>query len=671
MCPVSQREFLPQESGLSRVSVALLPDNRHTAQPIAVSKRLTLSNRFGEVPVRVLTALVLATTTLLAQLPTPPPPPPASPQGLPPRDVVQRPEPVGTGAIRGRVVAADSGAPIRRATVNLSPAPPPVPTAPPAGTPASATTSTTRTVTVNGSTQTISGSVPLGAMRGRTATTDSQGNFEFIGLPAGFYRVFANSGQYSAAYLSSSYGAKRAPTPLSSDPGTPIELADGQKFDKATIALQRGAVITGRVTDDGGEPMARVQVYTMFVPSGGTRAQRSGGNAQTDDLGQFRLFGMMPGDYMVVAEARGTSFVQPNAPAESEEDKIGFLTTYFPGTADEGSAQRVRTRAGGETPGVEIRMVTGRLFHISGTITDSQGRSSSRMSGTLVRNVMGSMSNLGFSTDEQGRFQMRNIPPGSYKLIARGRPQGPEQQGEPGEMAILPLTINSDLDGIAVVTMPGATISGQVVFEQGPPQPAPGQASLQMRVSATPADPVNMGGIPVPQPALVSPDLTFQMKGVMGEFLLRSNAPGQFVKAVMLGAEDISDSPREFKNGDRVTIVMTSRASTVEGNVTDAKGAPVPEAAILVFSDDKASWRYNSLRTRRGGTDQNGHFKIAGLVPGRYYAIAAPRERMNVSTLNQDAAFFEQLSKEATTLVVGEDETRQVDLKLAASPSGG
>ena len=62
---------------------------------------------------------------------------------------------------------------------------------------------------------------------------------------------------------------------------------------------------------------------------------------------------------------------------------------------------------------------------------------------------------------------------------------------------------------------------------------------------------------------------------------------------------------------------------------------------------------------------------MTGLLPGRYYALAAPRERMNISSMNQDATFFEQLAKDATTIVVGEDETRQVDLKLVPLAGGG
>jgi protocatechuate 3,4-dioxygenase beta subunit len=623
--------------------------------------------------VRLLTACLIALSAFAAQLAPLPPQPPPNPQGLPPRDVVPRAEPTGTAAIRGRVVAADTGSPIRRASVTLiSMAPPVALTPPPPPGQGRGAAPETRTVTVNGVAQTVTTSVSVNvSMRPRTMTTDAQGGFEFTGLPAGSYRVMANAGQYSAAYLSGAYGAKRPNTPMIQDQGAAIDLVDGQRFDKATISLQRGGVITGRVTDENGDALARVQVYTMFLMAGSSRPQRTGSTVSTDDLGQFRLFGLQPAEYLVVAEARGPTFVQPNAPPEREEDKIGFMTTYFPGTADEASAQRVRVRAGGETPGVEIRLVSGRLFTISGMVLDSQGRASARTSGQLMKSAVGFSNSYGFSTDEQGRFQMKNIAPGAYRLIVRGRnPGGPEVQADQ-EMAVMPLAVNSDLEGVTVVTGTGPTITGTIVFEQGPPQLPPGQPSLQIRVSATPGDPQNLGGMPMPQAALVTPDLTFTMKNVFAEVLLRTSAPGQYLKAVTLNGEDITDTPREFKTGDRVTLVMTSRVSTLEGTVTDAKGSPVTDASIVVFSEDKTTWRFNSTKIKRSGVDQAGHFRVMGVLPGRYFAIAVPRDRMAISTLNQDTAFFEQLSKEATTLVVGEDEQRQVDLRLAAPAGGG
>jgi hypothetical protein len=100
--------------------------------------------------------------------------------------------------------------------------------------------------------------------------------------------------------------------------------------------------------------------------------------------------------------------------------------------------------------------------------------------------------------------------------------------------------------------------------------------------------------------------------------------------------------------------------------VTDAKGSPVAEASIMLFGEDKGSWRAISVRTRRASPDQTGHFRLIGVLPGRYYIIATPRERLALPSFAMDAGYFEQFAKEATSLVIGEDEQRQVDLKLSA-----
>lgn len=144
----------------------------------------------------VMTAVVFVMSLAGAgpQVPPVPPPAVARPDGQGPmRDPARRPlpEPKGTAVIRGRVVSSDTGTPVRRATVNLSMVPPLTPVGP--VTAAAATPPPTQAVVI----------------RPKTATTDAQGGFEFTQLPAGSYRLSASPAQYSAAYLATSFGARR------------------------------------------------------------------------------------------------------------------------------------------------------------------------------------------------------------------------------------------------------------------------------------------------------------------------------------------------------------------------------------------------------------------------------------------------------------------------------
>jgi protocatechuate 3,4-dioxygenase beta subunit len=577
--------------------------------------------------------------------------------------------------IRGRVVAADTGLPIRQANVSLTWMQP-------------VTLGSGGDGVIGGVVGGVVGSVPGGVVttatlqaqgrgrglmasnvfRPRSTRTDDQGNFEFKALPAGSYRIYASTGQYSAQYLSLGYGGRRT----NADPGLPIQLSDGQTFDKATIALPRGAVIAGRVTDDGGEPMARVQVYGLWFPPGSRRGQRNSGGAQTDDLGQFRLFGLQPGDYLVVAEARMPTYVNPDAIlSDAEEDRSGFLTTFYPGTPDEGAAQRVRTRAGAESGGIDIRMVKGHLYRIAGTVMDSQGNPAVGVNGELrpktATTGMGVVG--GFTTGEQGRFQMQNLPPGAYRLILRQQPpnfgpNGPE--GAQGEMAQVPITLaGTDLENLMIVMTPGVTVTGHVEFEQGPPE----SPIAQMRVSAIPGEPDFPMFGPSPN-TTVRKDLTFKLQGLSGETLIRGGGglpPPYYVKAVLVGGADVTDIPREFKAQDHVTLLVSSRGATLEGTVTDAKGTPTSDAGIIVFPENKASWHASSTRVRRSSPDAQGRYRISPMHPGRYFIVATDRGRLNTFQGTDYAAFYDELSKDATTLIINEDETRTVDLKVVTS----
>ena len=84
---------------------------------------------------------------------------------------------------------------------------------------------------------------------------------------------------------------------------------------------------------------------------------------------------------------------------------------------------------------------------------------------------------------------------------------------------------------------------------------------------------------------------------------------------------------------------------------------------VLVFPDEKASWRVGSPHMRTGMSQKGGKYTVTGLVGGRYHAIAFPYRSVALSP-DLPPEFFERLARDGTTVVLAEDERRVVDLQV-------
>ena len=103
------------------------------------------------------------------------------------------------------------------------------------------------------------------------------------------------------SYVQLQYGQQR---PF--EPGKPVEVLEAQTVEKVDFALPHGGVITGRILDEFGEPLADTQVAAMrYQNMGGRRRLMPAGRpAMTNDIGEFRLFAIPPGQYYLSATLR-------------------------------------------------------------------------------------------------------------------------------------------------------------------------------------------------------------------------------------------------------------------------------------------------------------------------------------------------------------------------------
>jgi hypothetical protein len=553
--------------------------------------------------------------------------PDASPQGpgqgmrLPPRAQGGRQQPAdlppGTSVLRGQVIAADTGSPIRRAQVRVA---------------------------------------SLDARESRVIATDAQGRFEIGQLPAGRYTMTASK----AGFVTLQYGQRRA-----SESGTPLELADNQAIDKLTIALPRGGVIGGRIVDEFGEPVANATVMAMrYGYSGGTRrlmpAPGANANDQTDDQGRYRLFGLPPGEYYVSAilRAGGRELM------DSSGERSGYAPTYFPGTSNMGEAARVTLGVSQENSEISFGLIASKMVTVTGHVLNSEGQPATGGVVILATGNAGAgrgMFQAGGNgrIDQTGTFRMPNVAPGNYELQARtaGRADG--------QFARMNLSVGAaDIEGLTIVTAPGARVLGSVVTDTGEaPDFRPQQLQIFARAAA--ADLQFGGGFG--GAAIVHDDWTFEITNVSEARLIRASAPqGWTLKSVTVNGSDITDTPAEFPQGQTVSgvvVVLSKQIATLTGLVADARNRPVLDATVVVFPEDERLWTFQSRFVKTARPDQEGKYRISSLPPSEHYLIIAVQGLEDGQAGDPD--YLASIKANAARFAVNEGENKSVDVKFS------
>ena len=159
---------------------------------------------------------------------------------------------------------------------------------------------------------------------------------------------------------------------------------------------------------------------------------------------------------------------------------------------------------------------------------------------------------------------------------------------------------------------------------------------------------------------------TFELGNLTDARLIRVSAPqGWMLKAVTLNGQDLTDTPIDVPPGQHLAglrVEITQKIGAVTGTVVDARKQPVLDATVVLFPADERLRTVQSRFTRTARPDQEGTFRITGLPPGDYRAVALQGLE---DGQDGDPDFLASIEDLATRLALEEGESRALTLELA------
>ncbi len=440
--------------------------------------------------------------------------------------------------------------------------------------------------------------------RRRRTTTGPDGRFHLSGLVAGEYAVLVDKTGFEQR------GILRTTAKL--------RLAEGEARKSVRIALRPAAVITGRVLDAHGDPLrgAHVRVFRRSYHPGRNR-WRAAGSVSSNDLGEYRIYGLAPGKYAVRARP----------PRETAPPGILYYESareFYPGVPEADQAALIRVSWGSEVSAVDFELGAAPDTSLGGVALDGD---TGKPCPCFLR-VSGDdgQGHGQIMAGPEGLFAFRGLAPGSYYISA-----------SPGghRSARLPVQVTeSPTDDIALVTTDGLTVSGEVAFEDRedtledqPPgaeeRPRPLQVVLTDKIEV---NRTRRTSIPAPQTSGL-----FEISRLLSgpyRISLRNLPTGGYLRAVTLAGRRL-DKPEITVPPDTsvssLKLEVAFDGAVVSGTVKPPEGVGADEIStgwVVVIPDKTNGYQYRG----RLRLDTNASFTLPGMPPGGYtlYSVPAP-----------------------------------------------
>ncbi len=491
-----------------------------------------------------------------------------------------------------------------------------------------------------------------------TASTDADGHFHIENVVPGRYRIFIERTGFVGV---NGHGLK-------SDTNV-FTVQAGQSVEDLLFRMLPTAVISGRITDEDGDPMPSVRVVAQKKKPGKS-TRESVGTEATNDLGEYRLAGLFPGQYWIVAmppvDFRDYEKQEKSLAGEGPPD-TRYINTYYPGTYDAMLASPVTLKAGDEMP-VNFTLVPARTYRVRGIITGVTA--GQKPSVELVSKAGDSIRASEVGPD--GQFEVRGVAPGSYAVRA-STPIESQSFTARQDVSV----VAADVDGVKLTPLPSFTLSGHLRIEGGAAADLT-QYSANLRQAELPDDPgfvmsQEFFGTNAPVDRLGN----FEWKNVTsGNYIVQvygGNGQGFFLKSARLGERNI-ETGFTASGPATLDLLVSTKGGTVEGAVVDAavekavdkegdKVHPVANATVVAVPEEK--YRKLPDRFEIESTDQHGRFTIRGIAPGSYALYAWQDLEDGVY---RDPDFLKSQEANGTAVRVEEGSHQQIELKV--SPVG-
>jgi len=486
---------------------------------------------------------------------------------------------------------------------------------------------------------------------GYGAQTDDSGHFSISKIQPGRYSLFVDR----VGYVRQSYGQT-----ASARQGAILALAAGESAHDLVFRMVPWSVIAGRITNEDGEPISYADVTAMRSSvENGKRTLESVGWAQTNDLGEYRIWGLAKGLYYIRAESK-KRFVNAyvgriSSPSSPAEAPTGYAPIYYPGTPDLGHAATVELRAGQEMPSENFILIPTRASRVSGHVynTIQAGKSvfaSVQLSRLDDSGIQDSSQQTAVDSSN-GVYAFDNVVPGSYEVTAwteiEGKGHTAHRRIEVGE---------TNIEDANLTIARGADVRGRVTLE--------GQAESTLSGAIIFLEPEERLGFASPS-GDIKPDGTFAISDVSeGTYHVWLTQLGRttYLKSVRLAGQEVLESGLVISAvGARGTlqIVLSTAGAVVEGTVADADGLPLAGATAVLVPEGARRKIYRFYESET--TDQNGRFVFHNVRPGDYKLFSwkdvEPGEW-------EEAEFLKPVEEKGVKITAEENGHRSVDLKV-------